>query len=37
MSNQQKILRQTEMKTYFAISGTSTNLCSVWEYPLPLE
>ena len=29
MSNQQKILRPTEMKTYFAFSGTSANLCSV--------
>ena len=36
MQNQQNenILRQTEMQTSCACSGTSTNLCSVWEYHL---
>ena len=35
-TKQKKISTQTEMKTYCTFSGTSTNLCSVWEYhPLP--
>ena len=38
MQNQQNknILRQTEMKTSCAFSGTSADLCSVWEYHLLL-